>query len=91
VSLFEKNIIVEICLKNAEDKVIKDIFKLYLGLQSGLLKGSNERLKSLFINSANQKLFTGSQLAMVLTQTSSNMLTNNTDTHAIDILLETIV
>jgi len=59
VNLFEKNIVVEICLKDAEDKVIKDIFKLYLSLQSGLLKGNNDRLKSVFINSVNQKLFTG--------------------------------
>ena len=49
VSLFEKNVLKEACLKDQEDQVVKDIFRLYLSLQGGLLKGNNERLKSLFI------------------------------------------
>ena len=41
VSLFEKNILTEASLKGQEDRVIMEVFKLYLSLQSGLLKGSN--------------------------------------------------
>lgn len=59
VSLFEKNIILEACLTGIVDQEVSEIFKVYLSLQNGLLKGSNERLKSLFINSANEKLFSG--------------------------------
>ena len=41
VSLFEKNILTETSLKGQDDRVILEVFKLYLSLQGGLLKGSN--------------------------------------------------
>ena len=93
VSIFEKNILHDTCLTGQEDKVIQDIFRLYLSLQSGLLKSSNERLKSLFIDQANNKKFTGAQLAMVLEVTSQKILQTrvSNEIQALDILLETIL
>ena len=93
VSIFEKNILHDTCLAGQEDKVIQDIFRLYLSLQAGLLKSSNERLKSLFIDQANNKKFTGAQLAMVLEVTSQKILQTrvSNEIQALDILLETIL
>lgn len=93
VSIFEKNILHDTCLVGQEDKVIQDIFRLYLSLQAGLLKSSNERLKSLFIDQANNKKFTGAQLAMVLEVTSQKILQTrvSNEIQALDILLETIL
>lgn len=40
VSLFELNILQPACLKDQDEQVIYDIFRLYLQLQSGLFKSS---------------------------------------------------
>ena len=69
VSLFKLNILQHGCLMDQDEQVICDIFRLYLQLQSGLLKSSQERLKSLFIELANDRVFTGAHLALVLRKT----------------------
>ena len=94
MGLFQRNILLESCLKDQEEQVISDTFRLYLQLQSGLLKGSTSRLKSLFIDQANAKVFTGAHLAMVLQKTVEKTLKASDSSEGIErlnVLLETIV
>ena len=92
VSLFERNILQQACLKEQDEQVICDLFRLYLQLQSGLLKASQERLKSLFIEQANARVFTGAHLALVLRKTLDKTQDSREAQYLkLDILLETIV